>query len=71
MKIENQFVASSLLYSISKSEILDIMNHKFFETGHSATESDTMHSSFENAKKNMSVYLPSNLNTVILKTRKN
>ena len=65
----NQFVASSLIYSLHKSETLDIINHKFFERGHSHMESDTIHSSIEHAKKNTPVYVPSNWNTVILKAR--
>lgn len=65
----NQFVASSLIYSLHKSETLDIINHKFFERGHSHMESDAIHSSIEHAKKNTSVHVPSNWNTVILTAR--
>ena len=64
----NQFVASSLI-SLHKSETLDIINHKFFERGHSHMESDAIHSSIEHGKTNTSVHVPSNWNTVILKAR--
>ena len=66
----NQFVAPCLLYLLNKLETLEIINHKFFERGHSHMESDTIHSAVERAKTNTPVYVPVNWYTVIVKARK-
>jgi len=67
----NQFMASGLLYAIKKSEHLQEINQKFFESGHSHMESDSIHSAVEHAKKNTPINVPSHWATVIAMARRN
>ena len=67
----NRFVSASLLYSINNSpESLQVINHKFLESGHSQMECDSMHACIEGAKKETSVFVPSQWNTVVTMARK-
>ncbi|CAG5053635.1 unnamed protein product [Parnassius apollo] len=52
----NQFIAALLLRVINQSKQLQIIEHKFLESGHSYMEADSMHSSIEYAKKHRVVY---------------
>ncbi|CAK1588598.1 unnamed protein product [Parnassius mnemosyne] len=52
----NQFIAALLLWVINQSKQLQIIEHKFLESGHSYMEADSMHSSIESAKKHRDVY---------------
>lgn len=67
----NQFMVAGLLHIVNQDGSLDIINQKFFERGHSQMESDSIHSSIETAKKNTSVYVPSQWNTIISVARRN
>ena len=67
----NTIVASSLLYTLSKLENVEVINHTFLERGHSNMECDSIHITIEHSKKNTSVYVPSNWNTVISMARRN
>ena len=51
----NQNIAALLLY-IVQSTHLQVMEHKFLESGHSYMEVDSMHSAIENAKKFVPLY---------------
>ncbi|CAC5424332.1 unnamed protein product [Mytilus coruscus] len=48
----NQYVASAMLYAFNQHKSIEIINHKFFERGHSEMEADSIHSAVERAKKN-------------------
>lgn len=52
----NQFIAALLLWVVNHKENLQIIEHKFLESGHSYMEVDSMHSSIESAKKHRDVY---------------
>lgn len=52
----NQQVASVLLWAVHKIEHINIIEHKFLESGHSYMEVDSMHSCIESAKKHTNVY---------------
>ena len=66
----NQFVAGAYLYSMAKFTNLQEINHKFLESGHSHMECDSIHSTIETAKTKMSVFMPSQWNTVISMSRR-
>lgn len=66
----NQFVASALLFAVNNVSNLEIINHKFFERGHSEMESDSIHSAIEFAKRNTTVHVPSQWDTIISMARK-
>ncbi|CAG9773351.1 unnamed protein product [Ceutorhynchus assimilis] len=51
----NQHVAALLLYAVQETHI-EVIEHKFLESGHSYMEADSMHSSIEKAKKYVSVF---------------
>ena len=66
----NQFVSSALIYALQEHQTIQIINHKFFERGHSEMESDSIHSAIEFAKRNTKVYVPSQWDTVVSMARK-
>lgn len=66
----NKYVVSAYLYAISKANTLEVINHKFFEPGHSQMESDSMHAVIENTKKKTVVYVPSQWHTIISLARR-
>jgi hypothetical protein len=66
----NQFVAASLHYSLTQNKTLEVINHKFFERGHSQMENDSVHAAIETAKKKTQVFVPSQWHTVIVLARK-
>lgn len=51
----NQFITSLLLWAVQNIDNLNVIEQKFLESGHSYMEADSMHSSIENASKNMSI----------------
>lgn len=51
----NQFISAFFMYVVNKTH-LEIVEHKFMESGHSYLEVDSMHSAIEVAKENVSVY---------------
>lgn len=51
----NQHVAALLYYLVNVSHI-EVIEHKFLESGHSYMEADSMHSAIEHAKKYIPVY---------------
>lgn len=51
----NQYVAALLLYTVQVTH-LEVIEHKFLESGHTYMEADSMHSAIERAKKFVPVY---------------
>lgn len=43
----NQFLAASYLYTVPKIPKLKTLNHKFFQSGHSQMECNSVHSVIE------------------------
>jgi hypothetical protein len=66
----NQFVAASMLYSLTKNPSLKRLNHKFLEPGHSQMECDSVHATIETAKRKTVVYVPSQWHTVVSMARR-
>lgn len=66
----NQYVASVLLWLVMQEDThLDIIEHKFLESGHSYMEADSMHSAIETAKKNNDIYCMSDWINVFKRAR--
>ena len=58
------------MYVIKKFPHIKTIDHKYFESGHSESEVDTIHSSVESAKKRtQSIYSPSDWVSVISMAR--
>lgn len=66
----NKFIAAALHYSLMNIPNVESANHKFFESGHSQMESDSIHSAIEQAKKKTKVFVPSQWETVVNFARK-
>ena len=49
---------------------IEIIDHKFLESGHTQMECDSMHSAIEFAKKKTELYIPSKWATIIRMTRR-
>ena len=49
---------------------IDIIDHKFLESGHTEMECDSMHSTIEFAKKNTEIYTPNQWTTVVRMARR-
>lgn len=52
----NQYVAAILLWAVNTIDNINVIEHKFLESGHSHMEADSMHSSIEHAKKHTDVF---------------
>ncbi|XP_062577208.1 uncharacterized protein LOC134239069 [Saccostrea cucullata] len=66
----NQFTATSLMHAVSFLPNLEIIDHKFLESGHTQMECDSMHSAIEFAKKKTEIYIPQQWSTVIRMARR-
>ena len=55
----NRFFATAMIYALQCNPPIEKIDHKFMESGHSEMEVDFMHAAIETAKKNVSVYVPS------------
>ena len=47
----NQFIATCFAHAVANIQHLQVIDHKFLETGHTQLECDSMHSAIEFAKK--------------------
>ena len=47
----NQFTATALMHAVVNLPTVEIIDHKFLESGHTQMECDSMHSAIEFAKK--------------------
>ena len=66
----NQYVAASLLCTLSRIPSLKKLNHKFLQSRHSHMKYDSVHSTIETAKKKTSVYVPSQWSTLVSLARR-
>lgn len=66
----NRFVAVALLHAVNRTPNIQIIDHKFLESGHTQMESDSIHAAIETAKKCTEVFVPSQWDTVIRLARK-
>ncbi|KAK3092951.1 hypothetical protein FSP39_009293 [Pinctada imbricata] len=65
----NQFTATSLMHAVTYLQNIDIVDHKFLESGHTQMECD-MHAAIEFAKKKTEIYIPQQWSTVIRMARR-
>ncbi|KAK7504908.1 hypothetical protein BaRGS_00003936 [Batillaria attramentaria] len=65
----NQFVASALLHAAQTLPNISTIDQKFLESGHTHMEVDSMHACIERAKKNVTIHIPDQWNTVIQMAR--
>ena len=49
---------------------IEVVDHKFLETGHTQMECDSMHSAIERAKRLTSVFVPSQWDTIVRMARR-
>ena len=64
---QNQFIANLLHYALTTLPNID---HKFFETGHTQMECDSVHAAIEHTKKATSIFVPSQWDTIRTMARK-
>jgi len=68
----NQFTATALMHAVVNLPNIEIIDHKFLESGHTQMECDSMHSAIQFAKKKTEIYIPSQWATIIrMAKRKN
>jgi hypothetical protein len=65
-----KYVTTALLYSVSKSNYIDVIDQKYLEAGHTQMECDSMHAAIEYAKRKTNVFIPSQWDTIIRMTRR-
>lgn len=61
----NQFVAAALQYAAQNIDHIEVIDQKFLESGHSHMECDSIHAAIERAKRNITIYIPHQWNTVM------
>lgn len=66
----NKYVTAALLYTVSKSNYIDIIDQKYLEAGHTQMECDSMHAAIEYAKRKTNVFIPSQWDTIIHMARR-
>ncbi|CAG2211934.1 unnamed protein product [Mytilus edulis] len=66
----NQFTATGLMHAVINLPNIEIIDHKFLESGHTQMECDSMHSAIEFAKKKTEIYIPSQWATVVRMARR-
>ena len=65
-----KYVTTALLYSVSKSNYIDVIDQTYLEAGHTQMECDSMHAAIEYAKRKTNVFIPSQWDTIIHMTRR-
>jgi hypothetical protein len=65
-----KYVTTALLYSVFKSNYVDVIDQKYLEAGHTQMECDSMHAAIEYAKRKTNVFIPSQWDTIIHMTRR-
>lgn len=66
---KNRIIFSMYLYAAKKFDIN--ITHRYFETGHSQSEADSMHSCIERAKRNQIIYTPDQMYAIIMNAKVN
>ena len=66
----NQFTATCLLHAVTHHSSIEVIDHKFLESGHTQMECDSMHSAIEFAKKKTEIFVPQQWATVIRMARR-
>ena len=67
---KNRFVATALMQAMKSNPNFQTIDQKFLEPGHTQMECDSMHAAIENAKRNNSVFIPSQWDTIVRKARR-
>ena len=66
----NQFTATCLLHAVTHHSSIEVIDHKFLESGHTQMECDSMHAAIEFAKKKTEIVVPQRWATVIRMARR-
>jgi hypothetical protein len=66
----NRFVFAALLHAVVTLPNINILDHKYLESGHTQMECDSVHSTIERAKRLTSVYVPSQWDTIVRMARR-
>jgi hypothetical protein len=66
----NQFVAALFMYVVQNNTV-EIIEHKFMESGHSKMEVDSMHAAIEYAQQNVPVFSMAQWTTIFAMARSN
>ncbi|KAK7093661.1 hypothetical protein V1264_007365 [Littorina saxatilis] len=65
----NQYAAAALQYVAQKLPNIETIDQTFLESGHTHMECDSMHACIERAKKNVTIHIPDQWNTVLQMAR--
>ena len=63
-------MAAALLWAVSNTQV-DVIDQKFFESGHSYLKADSIHAKIEQTAKKSMVYTPDEWEAIIKKARIN
>ena len=66
----NQFISCMFYHALQTTTHIKIIDHKFYESGHSQNEGDSVHAAIESNKRNLPVYAPSEWHNVIRTARR-
>ena len=66
----NQVIAACFLEAVETIPSINIIDHKFLESGHTQMECDSMHSAVDHAKKHTAIYTPYRWDTVLRQARR-
>jgi len=67
----NRFVCTALLHAVSTVPNIHVIDQKYLVSGHTQMECDSMHAAIENAKRNTSIVVPSQYDTIVRMERAN
>ena len=67
----NQYMANMLHHAVCKFPNIEVIDHKFLETGHTQMECDSVHATIEHTKKATSIFVSSQWDTIITMARRN
>jgi hypothetical protein len=59
------------MHAVVNLSNIEIIDHKYLESGHTQMECDSMHPAFEFAKKKTEIYIPSQWASIIRMARRN
>lgn len=66
----NQFVTSMMLFAVQNLGAVETIEQKFMEVGHTEMEVDSVHSTIDSARKNLSVHTPDEWPVIIKMARR-
>lgn len=67
---KNRYFSAALIHALHEIDHIQIIDHKYLQTGHTHMEVDSIHAAIECAKRSVSVYVPRDWETVCRCARK-